>query len=101
VSPGNVGLTCMHSFGYGVPVITHDDADEQMPEWEAIVPGVTGDVFRRNSAEDLARVIRQWTKSAFVAESTRERCLQTVTDRYHPRTQRLLIERAVSSHSLA
>ncbi len=31
VSPGNIGLTCMHSLGYGVPVITHDDPEEQGP----------------------------------------------------------------------
>jgi glycosyltransferase involved in cell wall biosynthesis len=33
VAPGKVGLTAMHSMAYGVPVISHSDADDQMPEW--------------------------------------------------------------------
>ena len=37
VSPGKVGLTAMHGLAYGVPVVTHDDYDNQMPEFEAIV----------------------------------------------------------------
>lgn len=36
VSPGNVGLTAIHSMSYGVPVATHDNFNNQMPEAEAI-----------------------------------------------------------------
>lgn len=43
VSPGNVGLTAMHSMVFGTPVITHNDFKWQMPEFEAIEPGKTGD----------------------------------------------------------
>jgi glycosyltransferase involved in cell wall biosynthesis len=96
VSPGNVGLTCMHSMGYGAPVITHDDPCDQGPEWEAIIPGKTGDFFRKNCVEDLARRIAEWTRTESPSQATREACLAVVTSRYHPRVQRVLIEQAVA-----
>jgi 1,2-diacylglycerol 3-alpha-glucosyltransferase len=94
-SPGDVGLTCMHSLAYGTPVITHDDADDQMPEWEAIVPGVTGELFRKGSTEDLARAIRNWTASSEAGDDVRARCIAAIRDRYHPSVQRQSIERAL------
>lgn len=55
VSPGKVGLLAMHALAYGVPVITHDDMDRQMPEVEAIDAEVTGAFFRYGDVVDLAR----------------------------------------------
>lgn len=43
VSPGNVGLTAIHSLTFGCPVITHGDFPHQGPEFESIIPGKTGD----------------------------------------------------------
>jgi glycosyltransferase involved in cell wall biosynthesis len=96
VSPGEVGLTCMHSLGYGVPVITHGDPSRQMPEWEAIIPGVTGDLFEPDDVGDLAKKIDRWTQSRDVPEATRDACLNRVAQRYHARTQAQAIELALS-----
>ncbi|GFE87064.1 glycosyltransferase [Steroidobacter agaridevorans] len=102
VSPGNVGLTCMHSLGYGVPVITHDEAKQQMPEFEAIVPGVTGALVSKDSVEALAAAIVAWTATAAVSPETREACLAAIRERYHPRVQaRLLSEAMLSAGSSA
>lgn len=60
VSPGNVGLTAIHSLTYGCPVLTHDALAWQMPEFEAIRAGSTGDFFRRDDAADLARRLMPW-----------------------------------------
>jgi glycosyltransferase involved in cell wall biosynthesis len=95
VSPGEIGLTCMHSLGYGVPVITHNDADHQMPEWEAVLPGVTGDTFEKNNLEDLADKIEQWTRTPIVPMSVRTACLSRVAQHYHPRAQAQIIELAL------
>lgn len=66
VSPGKVGLLAMHALAYGAPIITHDDLDHQMPEVEAIEPGLTGAFFRYGDIEDLARQMR------LVLENTEE-----------------------------
>jgi len=96
VSPGEVGLTCMHSMGYGVPVITHSDPDRQGPEFEAIVPGLTGDLFEPGDVEDLAQKLDRWTQSALVPESVRNACLSRIESRYHARFQARAIELALS-----
>jgi glycosyltransferase involved in cell wall biosynthesis len=96
VSPGEVGLTCMHSLGYGVPVITHGDPSRQMPEWEAIVPGVTGDLFEPDDVEDLAKKVDRWTQSPVVSQETRAACLTRIVQRYHARSQAQAIELALS-----
>jgi glycosyltransferase involved in cell wall biosynthesis len=95
-SPGEVGLTCMHSLGYGVPVITHSDPARQMPEFEAIVPGLTGDLFEPNNLEDLTKKLDRWTQSAEVPESVRVACMARIENRYHARFQARAIELALS-----
>jgi hypothetical protein len=50
----------MHCLAYGVPCVTHDDWLDQMPEFEAILPGRTGAFFRKDDVEDLARVMQEW-----------------------------------------
>jgi glycosyltransferase involved in cell wall biosynthesis len=95
VSPGKVGLTAMHSLTYGTPVITHGDLDSQMPEVEAIRPGITGDFFRKDDAEDLARAIADWLSSPRDRRSVRERCREMIRERYTPAAQVKLIEAAL------
>jgi 1,2-diacylglycerol 3-alpha-glucosyltransferase len=95
VSPGNVGLTCMHSMGYGVPVITHNDPFAQNPEWEAIEPGRNGDLFEKGSIGDLAKKIICWATMAAVPEDVALRCLQAIEQRYRPDKQRIALETAL------
>lgn len=96
VSPGNVGLTCMHSLAYGVPVVTHDDPEDQMPEWEAIEVGATGSLFQKDSVDSLAAEIHRWTRFRLVEPQTRRRCIDSIRVKYHPAVQRELIEAAIA-----
>lgn len=96
VMPGEVGLTCMHSLGYGVPVVTHSDASRQMPEFEAIVAGVTGDLFDPGDLDDLADKLERWTQYTAVPKTVREACLTRIETRYHARYQARAIELALS-----
>jgi glycosyltransferase involved in cell wall biosynthesis len=90
VSPGKVGLTAMHSMAYGTPVISHNTFDHQMPEVEAIVPGVTGDHFAEGSSEDLAGVIEKWFDT-HPTKPERE-CIDRVEAEFTPAFQRQVIE---------
>jgi len=60
VSPGNVGLTAIHSLSFGTPVITNDNFAYQMPEFEAVIPGLTGEFFKYDSLVDLRKKIVTW-----------------------------------------
>jgi glycosyltransferase involved in cell wall biosynthesis len=54
IHPAGIGLTLLHAFGYGVPVITHGDAARHNPEFAAFVPGETGLLYRQGDPESLA-----------------------------------------------
>jgi glycosyltransferase involved in cell wall biosynthesis len=54
VHPAGIGLTLLHAFGYGLPVVTGDDADGQMPEYAAFTDGETGVTFAAGNAMALA-----------------------------------------------
>lgn len=53
VCPAAVGLTAIHALSYGCPVISNDNVETQMPEFESIVEGETGSLFKENDIEDL------------------------------------------------
>lgn len=85
VSPGNVGLTAIHSLMYGTPLITHSDLGFQNPEVEAITEGVTGVFFKRNDSKDLALKIKQWIKRHPKNDTIlKEKCYKIVDERYNP-----------------
>jgi glycosyltransferase involved in cell wall biosynthesis len=53
VHPGALGLSVLHAFGYGLPVVTTDDKAIQMPESDCLVDGVNGFEYRAGSLDDL------------------------------------------------
>jgi glycosyltransferase involved in cell wall biosynthesis len=97
VAPGKIGLTAIHSLAYGIPVISSGDADFQMPEWESIRPGITGDTFKRGSVTDLVASIRRWTLQPFPRPETSRACIDEVELRWTPELQRQAIEQALLS----
>ncbi|WP_022668290.1 glycosyltransferase [Desulfospira joergensenii] len=95
VMPGKIGLTAIHALSYGIPVISHNNPDQQMPEWEAIKPGFNGDVFEQDDFRSLAQVIKKWTRTEFVHESVNRKCFQIVDQYYNPEYQVKIIEKAL------
>jgi glycosyltransferase involved in cell wall biosynthesis len=54
VHPAAIGLSLLHAFGYGLPVITHDNAEHHGPEFAAFHDGLSGRVFREDNPISLA-----------------------------------------------
>lgn len=85
VSPGNVGLTAMHSLVFGTPVITHNDFKWQMPEFESIIPGVTGDFFYRDDVDSLVMVINKWIwDKRNLRQEVRNDCFKEIDSSWTP-----------------
>lgn len=99
VVPGDVGLTAMHAMIYGTPVVSHNRPWRQGPEWEAIVPGRTGALFKTGELDDLVAVLYDWLTNNPDRESVRTACVEMVQRLWNPQTQRLLIDAAVSRQS--
>lgn len=84
VSPGNVGLTAMHSLVFGTPVLTHDNFPYQMPEFESIKEGETGSYFKYNDVNSLAQKIDEWFTSSRNREETRKMCMKEIDENWTP-----------------
>lgn len=96
VSPGEVGLTAIHCMQYGVPVISHGDKEFQMPEFEIIVPKITGDFFVRDDVKSLKTVITDWfNQPGYDRNLIRQNCINQVKNKYNPRNQSEIIENVV------
>lgn len=95
VSPGNVGLTAMHSLAYGTPVITHSNFKKQVPEFEAITAGVSGDFFEENSIDDLIKKIDNWTTKRCFRSHLKEDCRKIIIEKYNPNYQISLLKRII------
>ncbi|MBN1986983.1 MAG: glycosyltransferase family 4 protein [Prolixibacteraceae bacterium] len=88
VSPGICGLTTMHMFAYGTPVITHNNMVKQGPESEAIIPEETGALFQENDVDSLAETIKIWlTKFSDKREIVRQNCYKIIDEKYNPHQQ--------------
>ena len=59
IHPGAIGLSILHAFGYGLPLITNGAKSLQCPEYVVFKNGFTGLNFIENDINDLASVILQ------------------------------------------
>jgi glycosyltransferase involved in cell wall biosynthesis len=99
VCPAAVGLTAIHSMNYGVPMLTDDCFERHGPEFEAIIPGRTGDFFEAGSIDAMASAIAKWTKNEFAEDDICSSCVNLVNDYYSPEFQEKMIIEAVQELS--
>jgi glycosyltransferase involved in cell wall biosynthesis len=97
VSPGKIGLTAIHSLTYGTPAFTHGDMDRQMPEVEAITPGISGDFFSYGDSNDLADTLQRWFDTGRDRAEIRRCCHSVIAQKWNPTNQRILIEKALDA----
>ena len=95
VSPGNIGLACMHSLIYGTPVCTHDTMNYQMPEAECLNES-NSVLFKRGNINSLSEAIK---KGLLLKDSleTEYKCRSTILKTYTPENQAQIIESFLDS----
>lgn len=100
VSPGNVGLTAIHSLTYGCPLITHSDFKNQMPEFESITPPITGVFFEKDNIDDLALKINDWLITHPNHDNiNREKCYEVIDEKYNPHYQINLLKSLITGNN--
>ena len=88
VAPGNIGLTAMHTLVFGTPAMTHNCFKWQMPEFEAIKPGVTGDFFEMDNVNSLSKAIDKWfDENGDKREEVRQACMKEIDENWTPEFQ--------------
>ncbi|SFW65276.1 Glycosyltransferase involved in cell wall bisynthesis [Sinomicrobium oceani] len=98
VSPGNVGLTAIHSLMYGTPVITHSGFKSQMPEFESIMPGKTGAFFEEDDIQSLEDTIVKWFNVKNNREKVRQECYSVIDLYYNPYYQCQMIKQVIDKN---
>jgi glycosyltransferase involved in cell wall biosynthesis len=83
VHPGAIGLSLLHAFGYGLPVVTNGNAAGHGPEFAAFEDGLSGRTFRAGDADDLARTLIELLKNAPALEPMRAHVLEIVRERFN------------------
>lgn len=97
LSPGNVGLTAIHSLTFGCPVLTHDDFKHQGPEFEAIRAGQTGDFFKKGDVADMKTKIAFWiNKDEESRNKTRIKAFNEIDRKWNIYYQLGIIEKVVN-----
>ena len=97
VSPGNVGLNCIHALAYGVPVLTHSNFVFQNPEVEAIVSNKTGVFYEYDNFDDMVNVLVNWIKESSQKNLIKVNCVNKIKKVYSPVNQSNLIKEAINS----
>ncbi|WP_026810763.1 glycosyltransferase [Arenibacter latericius] len=96
VSPGNVGLTGIHSMSYGTPVLTHNNFINQMPEVEAIIEGKNGCFFSENDISSMVSQLINWLfYNKLTRDEIRSNCYNIIDNYYNPNYQVKVIENII------
>lgn len=87
VCPGAIGLSIVHAFSFGIPVITGKGDEAHSSELELLKQGQNGDYFELDNAESLAEKIIEWqSKVKKNRDLYKESCINTIiTHEYLPK----------------
>jgi glycosyltransferase involved in cell wall biosynthesis len=83
VHPGAIGLTLLHAFGYGLPVVTHDNRNDQMPEIAALRNGANGVLFRQGNVEALVESLLMILRGPEIRARLSEAALRTAREGFN------------------
>lgn len=79
VYPGSIGLSLLHSFSYGLPVVTNDALRKHGPEIAALKDGENGKLFVRGDVEDFVSCVKLIEDDKLYFSRN---ALQTVSDEF-------------------
>ncbi len=83
IHPGAIGLSLLHAFGYGLPVITHDNIENQMPEIAALKQGENGLLFAAGDVGSLAKTIDYLLDDKTISDRLADGAYQTAKNEFN------------------
>ena len=97
VIPGNVGLSAMHAMAVGIPVVSHNNFNIQMPEFEAIQDGVTGSFYEYENINSLVTKIHYWIFENNDTSKTKRDCLNMIGKKYNIKYQLSVVKKCLEN----
>lgn len=89
-----IGLSLYHAFGYGLPVVAHDNLAVHGPEMGVFEDGLTGFTYRQSDVRDMAHQIVRLLDDDELRARIGERVSQIVREKYNAR---IMYERFVEA----
>lgn len=83
VHPGAIGLTLLHAFGYGLPVLTHSNPHHHGPEFAAFQEGCTGLSYPEDDVAGLELAARQLLTEREALSRMAQQARAVVEDRFN------------------
>jgi glycosyltransferase involved in cell wall biosynthesis len=80
--PANIGLSLLHAFGYGLPVVTSDRVEAQNPEIRALRHGENGLLYADGDVAALVAALRQLIEQKALRSAMSQAALATVQETY-------------------
>lgn len=80
--PANIGLSLLHAFWYGVPVVTSDKLEIQNPEIVALESGRNGLLYEHGNVEALVEALRTILVDPELRSSMSRAARQTVEEKF-------------------
>lgn len=80
--PRNMGLSILHAFGYGLPVITGDNIQTHGPEVRALQEGENGLMFKDGDVDDLVLKLKKILLDIELRERMSKNALEVVSEKY-------------------
>lgn len=80
--PENIGLSILHAFGYGLPVVTSDSMTQQNPEVVALQDGENGLFYQHGNIDALADALSRILRDCSLQKTMSLAAKKTVTEKY-------------------
>jgi len=80
--PASIGLSLLHAFGYGLPVVTSDCLQQHGPEIEALHHEGNGLLYAHDNATALSLALRRLIADQALNQRLSEHALRTVTEEF-------------------
>lgn len=84
--PSGVGLSILHTFNYGLPIVTDDNYALHNPEIETLTPGENGLLYRYEDPVDLAERLAMLLGDPVLRERLSKNALATIRERFNLQT---------------
>ncbi|MCH7719763.1 MAG: glycosyltransferase family 4 protein [Planctomycetes bacterium] len=98
VVPASLGLTAMHSMVYGTPVLTCDNSGwVQGPEFDAVIDGENGILFRWADLDDLVRKMDAALYPVPCKPAMAQACRDTIAREFTPSYQERVVLKMINS----
>jgi glycosyltransferase involved in cell wall biosynthesis len=83
IHPAAIGLSILHAYGYGLPIITHGDYQFHGPEFSALIEGYNSLTYEKDNYEDLVEKVIFYLENQQLADQLGFNAKKTVQEKFN------------------